>query len=272
MSLEPVVFLGHLHRIQQGRLAGHGHLRHPLAVRKQRNGADHALGGFHRGEEAGYKSNLLPQQGQLGLMLRSFALPLLGSLRNDSLVLLGSGDESLPFGVAALTVGLLALLLLGIPGLQGIVPFPFGFAGLALGDTTLPRCFVCLIHRILPCSVGLLARDQCKNKQQRQNADGSGETNQNHSESSVASPAIALLDLITANIIDVGKDGVPVIGIGVSIDFVFLAVELQKVSGQRHLHQFAQRRWKSHALSLLGAGFVVGNARVENGDNIFAIL
>ncbi len=203
-------------------------------------------------------------------MLRSFALPLLGSLRKDSLVLLGSGDESLPFGVGALTVGLLALLLLGIPGVQGIVPFPFGFAGLALGDTTLRRCFVCLIHRILPCSVGLLARDQCKNKQQRQNADGSGETNQNHSESSVAPPAIALLDLITANVIDVGKDGVPGIGIGVSIDFVFLAVELQKVCGQRHLHQFAQRRWKSHALSLLGAGFVVGNARMENRDNMLA--
>ena len=272
MSLEPVAFLGHLHRIEQGRLAGDGDLGHLLAGGGQGDGADHALGGLHRREEAGYQSDLLSQQSQRGLMLRSLALPLLGSLRKDGPVLLGSGDQSLPFGFGALTVGLLALLLLGIPGLQGVVPFSFGFAGLALGDTTLLGGFVRLIYCILPCSVGLLARDQCKHEQQRQDADCSGETSQDQLASAITPLAIALLDLVVAYIIDVSQDGMPSVSIGGPIDFAFLAVELQKVCSQWHLHQFAEGRWKGHTLGLLGAGFVVGNARVENGDNIFAIV
>ncbi len=201
-------------------------------------------------------------------MLRSLALPLLSRLRTDGLVFLIGGDEALLFSVDTLTFGLLALLLLGFLGLDGIIPFSFGFAGLALGDATLPRGFVCLNHRILPFSVGLLARDQRKNKQQRQDADGSGETNKDHSESSVAPLAITLLDFITAYVIDMSQDGVPGIRIWLSIDFVFLAVEPKEVCGQWHLHQFAQRSWKGHAFGLLGAGFVVGNARMENRDNI----
>ena len=231
MTLEPVAFLGHLHRIEQGRLAGDGHFRDTLAGWEKGNGADHALGGFHRGEEARYQSDLLPQESQLGLMLRGLALPLLGSLSKDGLVLLGSGDESLPFGVGALALGLLALSLLGISGRQGIVSFAFGFAGLALGDTSLLRGFFCLIYSILPCIIGLLARDHCKHKQQRQHANDPGETNQSGSERAIAPLAIALLNLVPAYIIDLSQDGIPGIRIGVPIDFPFLIVELKKVCG-----------------------------------------
>ena len=205
-------------------------------------------------------------------MLSCLALPLLSSLRKDGLVLLGSGDKRLPFGVGALTYGLLALLLLGFLGLQGIVSFSFSFALLTLGDTSLLSGFLCLILRILPRNDGLLARDHCKHKQQRQHADDPGETSQSDSESSIAPLAIALLDLIAAYIIDLGQDGVPGIRIGVPIDFAFLTVELQKVCGQRHLHQFAQRLRKGHVFGLLGASFVVGNARVQNRDNMLAII
>ncbi len=79
--------------------------------------------------------------------------------------------------------------------------------------------------------------------------------------------AFPLLDLASADVVEVGEGGIPAALVDTAVDPGPARVEAAIIRCERHIQDLAQRIGKCHLGALLGRGLVVGDARDQQRDD-----